>query len=88
MSSARFKPNPSRKALEPILLKVREWNDHLELGTPLRLIRVDMERGELHNRHLSDDDLVEAIREMGRISRRLPNDPGEAATKLLTAMGL
>lgn len=86
--SNRRKPNPAQAALEAYLLKVRDWCGHLDRGTPMAAIRADMDLGQLENAHLDDDELERAIRDMGRVADRLPRDPGEAATRLLAAMGL
>lgn len=85
---SRRKANPSVKALEPYLERVKTWNAALDRGTPLRLIRSDMDKGELAHLHLTDDQLEAAVRAMRRLSAKLPRDPGVAADRLMKAMKL
>lgn len=71
---------------------MREWNRLLDSRTDrtraVAAIRADMDRGDLANRHLTDTELVTAVRRMELVAKRLPRDPGEASTRLLEAMGL
>ena len=82
------------------MLRVHEWNRLLDVvahaGTDaqhrksqeraLKLIRDDMDSGELAHRHLDDTALEAAVRRMGVEARRLPRDPGPGGCRVWRAV--